>query len=144
MIRRYSGPRHLRAGWTSPFLPRSTNSSGLTTMPSTRMFECFESQVGAPLFNPARTLGKKMVPNPAIEVSQEAGIDLVRDLAVLANTYEGSTEFLEIEQRLIGLIPAYRRQLRASAAISDQDLLCAICHYEDPVATRPPLESLTE
>src|SRR5215211_6566317 len=34
MMRRYSRPRVLSAGCTSPRRPRATNSSGLTTIPS--------------------------------------------------------------------------------------------------------------
>ena len=34
MIRRYSRPRHLIAGWTKPRLDCATNPSGFTTIPS--------------------------------------------------------------------------------------------------------------
>ena len=34
MMRRYSRPRHLTAGWTSPRWPLAMKSSGFTTMPS--------------------------------------------------------------------------------------------------------------
>src|SRR5258708_31250131 len=34
MIRRYSGPRTFRPGWTTPFGPRTTPAAGFTTMPS--------------------------------------------------------------------------------------------------------------
>jgi hypothetical protein len=135
--------------WDAAFVPpgHSTNNTGQWLLPhefctdvfsAVRIFECFDDLVGATLFNPARTLNGTSVPNPAIEIAKEAGIDLVGDLSSL------SPEYSEIEQRLIALIPTYRQRIRASASISDQDLLCAICHYEQPVAIEPKLQDLSE
>jgi hypothetical protein len=145
----------LRKAWEAAFLPPtdSANSTGLWLLPhelntdvysTTRIFEYFGNLVGAHVFNPARKLGGKTIANPAVELAQESGINLVADLAALAQTQEGTSAFQEMEQRVIGLVPAYRRRINASAAIGDQDLLCAICDYDEPVTIEPALKSLSE
>ena len=138
----------LREAWEEAFLPPTDplNSTGFWLLPqelsrnvfaTRRIFEFFGELTGAHIFNPARGLGGRMAPNPAVEVAKEAGIDLVGDLGMLANTTEGAAEFQQIEERLIELVPAYRQRLGASAALSDQELLNALCHYDQPVAIEP-------
>jgi hypothetical protein len=145
----------LKTAWESAFVSpgEPNNTTGLWLLPHelctdvyscVRIFESFEDFVGAPLFNPARNLGGKTVANPAVDVAKEAGIDLVADLESIAGTADGSPELAAVEQRLIALVPTFRQRIGASAEISDQDLLCAICHYEEPVATEPSLPSLSE
>jgi hypothetical protein len=145
----------LMAAWDAAFVPPTdpTNSTGLWLLPhelstniytTVRVFEFFGGLAGALAFNPARKLGGKSVRNPAVELAKEEGINLVDDLALLANTTEGSAEFQVIEQRIIGMVPVYRRRLNASAAISDQDLLTALCQYDEPVTIEPTLQALSE
>jgi hypothetical protein len=141
--------------WNAGFTPPDAagNSTGLWLVPHelctdayscVRIFECFDDLVGAPLSNPARRLSATTVPNPAIEVAKEAGVDLVADLASIAGTQEGSPELLAVEARLISLVPAFRERVSASTAIDDQALLCALCDYERPVTIEPSLTSLSE
>jgi hypothetical protein len=96
------------------------------------------------VFNPAQKLDGKAIRNPAVEFAKTQGIDLAGDLTVLADTEEGAPEFRETEQRLIELVPDFRRHIKASSAISDQDMLCAICHYDRPVTIEPALGALPE
>ena len=145
----------LRAAWEEAFIAPTdpANNTGLWLLPhslttdiyrAVRLFEDFSHCVGANVFNPARLLNERTAPNPAIELAQEMGFDLVSDLAVLAETSEGSPEYAGIEQRLIGLVPALREKTGASTAIGDQDLLNAICQPEMPVAIQPSLDSFDE
>ena len=145
----------LREAWEAAFLPPTDplNSTGFWLLPqelsrnvfaTRRIFEFFGELAGAHIFNPARELGCRMAPNLAVEVAKEAGIDLVGDLGMLANTTEGAAEFQLIEERLVGLVPAYRQRLGASVALSDQELLNALCHFDQPVAIEPALSSCPE
>jgi hypothetical protein len=147
--------RRLREAWETAFIPPDGpgNGTGLWLLPHelssnvyscVRIFECFDDLLSAPLFNPARKLGAKIVDNPAIDVAKDSGIDLSRDLESISSTAEGSPELAAVEQRLISLIPAYRQRIKASAAITDQDLLSAICHFEEPVMAEPGLGSLSD
>lgn len=145
----------LRAAWEEAFIPPTdpTNSTGLWLLPhslttdvyrATRLFEDFSQLMGANVFNPARLLTEKSIPNPAVELAQGIGFDLRGDLATLARTSEGLPEYLEIEQRLLDLVPVLRAQTAASLAISDLELLTAICQPDLPLVTEPALDRLTE
>jgi hypothetical protein len=77
--------------------------------------------------------------NPAVELAAENGVDLVCELAAIATATDDSREFKAVEQRLIELLPIYRKRVNASNAIGDQDLLCALCDYSQPVVIEPAL-----
>jgi hypothetical protein len=145
----------LRTAWLAAFVPPNAegNATNLWLLPhelcpdvysAVRVYEYFGDLVGAYVFNPARLLKPETVANPAVALAAENGIDLVADLALLAGTLEGGAEDREIEERIIGLVPAFRQRVNASAAIEDQDLLTAICCHEQPVAIAPPLQCLPE
>jgi len=145
----------LLEAWDRAFVPPTdpTNSTGLWLLPhelstdvysTTRVFEHFGDLIGAPVSNPARKLDGKLVSNPAVDLATERGIDLIADLARISQTAEGSPEFLSVEQKIIDLIPDYRKRTGASEAITDQDLICAICEYDKPVMIEPALKDLSE
>jgi hypothetical protein len=145
----------LREAWDAAFIPPTdpSNGTGLWLLPhslttdvyrAARIFEYFGKLVGANVFNPARELCGKSIPNPAASLAKESGFDLLSDLGVLAETAEGSPEYSQIEERLINLVPVLRERTCASAAISDQDLLNAICQPELPLVIEPPLNGLPE
>jgi hypothetical protein len=144
-----------RAAWDrAAILPQDPNNpTGLWLIPqelimtaygSTRVFEHFGGLVGAHVFNPARKLTGKKVPNPAIEVAKAAGVNLVEDLAKIENVAEDDTNHKDVEERLVGLLPEYRRVTEASVEINDQDLLHALCAYAEPVLVTPALENMSE
>jgi hypothetical protein len=144
----------LYAAWESAIVSPvdPSNSTGLWLLPhelshdvyrSTRIYEHFGDLVGANIFNPARQFGR-VVTNPAVEVAKIASVDLLADLASLAAQGEGSPECQGVEERLVGLIPAYRKRLSASAELSDQDLLHALCQPEQQVAISRALDTLAE
>jgi hypothetical protein len=75
----------LQEAWDAAFIPPSdpANSTGLWLLPhalttdvyrTVRMFEYFGGLVEAKVFNPARKLGGKTVPNPAVAVAKEAAL----------------------------------------------------------------------
>jgi hypothetical protein len=145
----------LAAAWEAAFVPPTdpANTTGLWLLPhelstdvfsTTRVFEFFGGLTGANVFNPARKLVGRTIANSAVELAWENGIDLAGDLSLLANTTEGSPEFQAIERRVIELVPAFRQRLNASPGISDQDLLNALCHYEQPVAIEPAIQLLPD
>lgn len=147
--------QRLREAWYANILKPGDpmNSTGLWLVPQEyvtkaygvpRIFEYFGGLVGVEVFNVSRKLGGKQVPNPAIEVAQAAGIDLKADLEKAAETLEGDPRFLEIEQRLTSLVPAYRQVVGASVSISDEDLLRAICQPERKVQIEPGLGDQAE
>ena len=147
----------LRDTWESSFIsPKDPmNSTGLWLLPhsmstdvyrATRVFEYFGGLVGAHVFNPARKLtGRVVEQNPALEVAKEAGVDLAAVLAEL-ETVEGDDDprMAAAEAIMGSLLPAYRARLQASSAISDQDLLAAMCSYNAPVAVEPAVAALSE
>ncbi len=144
----------LRTAWEAAFIPPTDpgNTTGLWLLPHemsrdvypvARIYEHFGDFVGANILNPACRLGR-LVPNPAVDVATQAGVDLIADLAMLAPTGEGSPELTGLEERLLSLLPGYRTRLSASEEISDQDLLHALCQPDQPVAIAPPLADLAE
>ena len=145
----------LRSAWDAAFVHPTdpANDTGLWLLRhelttdvyrAVRVFENFGNLVGATVYNPAREFTGKTTPNPAPEMAKERGFDLAGDLDLLARTAEGSREYLAIEERLVALVPAVRERTCASSAISDQDLLNAICQPYLPLTVEPPLDSLAE
>jgi len=145
----------LRNTWEASFVRPTdpSNGTGLWLLPhelttdvyrAVRLFEDFGGLVGAHVFNPARELSGRSISNPVAELAKELGFDLAADLAVLTGTAEGSPEYSQIEERLVSLVPVLRERTCASSAISDQDLLNAICQPELPLLIEPPLDCLPE
>lgn len=145
----------LQAAWAAAFIKPNDdgNDTGLWLLPhslstnvyaATRVFEYFGGLVGAHVFNPARQLTGTQVPNVAIDVAKEAGIDLAADLASIAELGDNDPVYLEVEAKLLALLPAYRAKLGASEAIADADLLGALCTYADPVTIAPAVQDVPE
>jgi hypothetical protein len=146
----------MREAWDSQVLAptHEMNTTGLYLIPhelvtsafrTTRIFEYFGGLVGAHVYNPARKLEGKSIPNPAIEAAQEAGVDLVAELTKIKDSTEsGTPEYAEIEQKLIALLPAYRAKCKASEDISDQSLLSDLCSPAQDVQIELPIAKLPE